>query len=236
MNWRVVVAMAKTPPLLGRYKWAFRLLPPAGVVADIGGGVTALSYRLHEKAHFAAGIDVDAGSLETLRTTDAFVVPTRGSATALPLKSGSLDAALFLDVLEHVADPKKAIAELARVIRHGGHLVLSVPNRGLFQFLDPQNLRMRIDGTLSSQTEHRHYSLNDIAGFFGADFRILNLHSGGLFLYPLMFAFDNSVRKHLGRDWGWLFRRIADWDNQLSWGRWSYNLILLAERTVEENA
>ena len=47
--------------------------------------------------------------------------------TALPFASASLDAVASLDVLEHVPDYALALREFARVLRPGGHLVLSVP-------------------------------------------------------------------------------------------------------------
>ncbi|WP_345672859.1 class I SAM-dependent methyltransferase, partial [Streptomyces phyllanthi] len=43
-----------------------------------------------------------------------------GSATA--------DAVLFSEVIEHLVDPDDALDELRRVLRPGGHLMLSTPN------------------------------------------------------------------------------------------------------------
>lgn len=55
---------------------------------------------------------------------------TRGSLTALPYTDGSFDRATCLDVLEHLAfdEQPKALAELFRVLRPGGELLVSVPN------------------------------------------------------------------------------------------------------------
>lgn len=52
--------------------------------------------------------------------------------TCLPFKSGSFDVVSALDVVEHVPDDAKAIAEISRVLRPGGILVGSVP---AYQFL-----------------------------------------------------------------------------------------------------
>ena len=49
------------------------------------------------------------------------------SLTAIPLPSGSVDLAICTEVLEHVADDRRAVAELRRVLAPGGFLVLSVP-------------------------------------------------------------------------------------------------------------
>lgn len=55
---------------------------------------------------------------------------TRGSLTALPYADGSFDRATCLDVLEHLTfeEQPTALAELFRVLRPRGELLVSVPN------------------------------------------------------------------------------------------------------------
>jgi SAM-dependent methyltransferase len=55
---------------------------------------------------------------------------TTGSLLKLPFGSASFDRALCLDVLEHLTFPEQgpALAELFRVVRPGGELLVSVPN------------------------------------------------------------------------------------------------------------
>ncbi len=50
-----------------------------------------------------------------------------GSATALPFADGCFDVVAAFDVVEHCADESLAVAELARVLRPGGRMLLSVP-------------------------------------------------------------------------------------------------------------
>jgi SAM-dependent methyltransferase len=49
------------------------------------------------------------------------------SATALPLAAGSADLVFASQVIEHVPEPERMVAECARVLRPGGALVLSGP-------------------------------------------------------------------------------------------------------------
>jgi SAM-dependent methyltransferase len=52
----------------------------------------------------------------------------RSDITAIPLASGSVDAILCTEVLEHVEEPLAALAEFSRLLRDGGRLLLSVPS------------------------------------------------------------------------------------------------------------
>ncbi|MCU0561860.1 MAG: class I SAM-dependent methyltransferase [Desulfobacterales bacterium] len=47
----------------------------------------------------------------------------------LPFGAERFDLAICAEVLEHVQDPGRAVAEILRVLRPGGHLVVSVPRR-----------------------------------------------------------------------------------------------------------
>lgn len=48
-------------------------------------------------------------------------------ADALPFADGSFDTILATEVLEHVTDAERAVADAYRVLRPGGHLVVTVP-------------------------------------------------------------------------------------------------------------
>jgi SAM-dependent methyltransferase len=50
-----------------------------------------------------------------------------GSVTALPFGDATFDVVGAFDVIEHCADDHRAVSELARVVRPGGHVLLSVP-------------------------------------------------------------------------------------------------------------
>jgi len=47
--------------------------------------------------------------------------------TKIPVKSGTFDNVLCTEVLEHVPHPELAVAEIARVLKPGGRLVLTAP-------------------------------------------------------------------------------------------------------------
>lgn len=70
-------------------------------------------------------IDISAPALAKLKARGAKVV--LGRITSLPFASGEFDLVCALDVVEHVDDDDGALAELARVTRPGGIVLMSTP-------------------------------------------------------------------------------------------------------------
>ncbi|HTY54600.1 MAG TPA: class I SAM-dependent methyltransferase [Candidatus Binataceae bacterium] len=50
-----------------------------------------------------------------------------GSALALPFRAGSFETVISTQTLEHLTDPMLALVEMRRMLRAGGHLLLSAP-------------------------------------------------------------------------------------------------------------
>lgn len=70
-------------------------------------------------------VDISAPALAKLRERGAEVV--LGRITSLPFASGEFDLVCALDVVEHVDDDDGALAELSRVTRRGGIVLISIP-------------------------------------------------------------------------------------------------------------
>ncbi len=102
--------------------------PHPGRTLDAGCGTGGLLARLREAGHATLfGLEFDAAaSGRAARKSSAPI--TRGSINALPYADASFDAAIAADVLCHAAvDPARALAELSRVLRPGGMLVVNMP-------------------------------------------------------------------------------------------------------------
>lgn len=93
---------------------------------DCGAGTGAFAAEM-VSTHHVSVMDDHAESLELLRqkfTPDQVI---EGSASAMPLPDNTADIVTLLDVLEHVEDDTSAVAEIHRVLKPGGILVLTVP-------------------------------------------------------------------------------------------------------------
>lgn len=98
-------------------------------VADIGCGTGRYSrYAIQQGAAFAHGVDFSEAMLRVAQGHAAqlkHMVVAQGEIDALPLASGRYDVVVCALALEHVADLRTAIHELARILKPGGTLVIS---------------------------------------------------------------------------------------------------------------
>jgi SAM-dependent methyltransferase len=90
-----------------------------------GARVTAFDYDEAELKDVAAMASAMAEAGDVPRPGGSTC--TRGDATALPFPDGSFDRIIAAEVLEHIPDDEAAIAELARVLRPGGTMAVTVP-------------------------------------------------------------------------------------------------------------
>ena len=110
---------------------------PKGEVTllDFGCGNGAQSFGFVDHCARLIGLDIDRHFLAEFRARLAEdglqqkVEPICYGGDDFPLASASVDCALSFAVLEHVGDEDLALRELARVLKPGGRLIISVPNR-----------------------------------------------------------------------------------------------------------
>lgn len=56
----------------------------------------------------------------------------RGDAYNLPFRNESFDEVILEEIIEHFEDQKQVIEEILRILRSGGQVILSTPNKHLF--------------------------------------------------------------------------------------------------------
>jgi SAM-dependent methyltransferase len=94
-----------------------------GRVLDVGAGEAPWRDLLPLDVEYV-GVDADLSGEFGMRRQSNI---TYYDGKRLPYDDGSFDHVLCIEVLEHVSDPLEFMADLHRVLRHGGTLILTVP-------------------------------------------------------------------------------------------------------------
>ena len=110
------------------YLWAvLGLIDPTLVVGDLGCGTGQLSQTIAPYVQRVIAVDASRDMLDAARhrLTEAPNVDIRqGELEALPIDNGALDAAMLSLVLHYSPDPAVALAEVGRVLRPGGRVLV----------------------------------------------------------------------------------------------------------------
>ena len=118
----------------GRLAWFDTLIDWQGCdVLDLGCAGGFMAEALAARGAQVTGIDPADGAIAAARA-HARAQGLRigydvGVGEALPYDDASFDAVVCVDVLEHVADLHKVLAEVARSLRHGGMFLFDTINR-----------------------------------------------------------------------------------------------------------
>jgi 2-polyprenyl-6-hydroxyphenyl methylase / 3-demethylubiquinone-9 3-methyltransferase len=103
-----------------------RLVPPAArpgaVLVDLGCGAGLLAPHLNGKGYRHLGVDLSAAALR--QAAEHGVTPVRADVLAVPLADGCADVVCAGEILEHVYDLPRAVAQACRLLRPGGLLVI----------------------------------------------------------------------------------------------------------------
>lgn len=125
--------------LIRRHRLVRRFAPSTGrVMLDFGCGNGAQTFMFFRDFPKIVALDIGLGHLKELnreverRGLRGKILPVCYDGERLPLPDASIDFAISFEVLEHVRREETALSELARVIRPGGVLAMSVPNRWWF--------------------------------------------------------------------------------------------------------
>jgi SAM-dependent methyltransferase len=198
-----------------------------------------------------SGVEINPAALEKARQNlpDADLHGT--SAEKLPFPDASFDCVTCIEVLEHIPSKLRlqALAEMRRVVRRGGRLVLRVPHAGLFAFLDSNNLRFRAprlysallkngrrDAGFAGGSEdvvwHHHFTKAELHELLGDGWELESSRTGGLLLFPIadiaLWPFYRLQRTN-----NTLYRalhRVADSDLGYDYGRASFDILMVLRR------
>ena len=117
----------------GRYWWASALVSGKAVLDAACGTGYGTSILAGAGAASAVGIDRAAHVIDFARTQAQHGAEFRvGDLLDIPFPDATFDVAVCFEAIEHVAMPEPALDELRRVLKPGGLLAISSPNRDLY--------------------------------------------------------------------------------------------------------
>jgi 2-polyprenyl-3-methyl-5-hydroxy-6-metoxy-1,4-benzoquinol methylase len=147
-------------------------------ILDVGCGEGTLTsiWARHLPEARIVGLDLADAKLERewrlrARPNLQFVV---GAAEALPFGHDEFDVVAAIETLEHVAQPDRVLAQMARVA--SGHMLISVPREPLWRTLNvARGAYLR---TLGDTPGHRHHwSRRDLERLLGAHGEVIEVRT-----------------------------------------------------------
>jgi ubiquinone/menaquinone biosynthesis C-methylase UbiE len=140
-----------------------------GRALDAACGTGRQAAALAELGHDVVGVDANPAMLEKARARVPEADFRIGELAALPFEADSFDLAVCSLALTHLEDPAPAIAELARVVRSGGRIVLSD--------VHPYWVALGAQAAFRDVDERRNYVRNHVhwTGTYLQVFRMLGL-------------------------------------------------------------
>ncbi|MBI4638199.1 MAG: methyltransferase domain-containing protein [Candidatus Rokubacteria bacterium] len=137
------------------------LIAGEGPVADIGCGSSRIIGSLPPGS---VGLDVLARKLRYARRYDVMLV--QGSALKLPFPDESFSCVLCSQVIEHVPKDSPILAELVRILKPGGRLVLGTPDYDRWEWVVTERLYGFFAPGAYADEHIAHYTRDELIDHF----------------------------------------------------------------------
>ncbi|MBA2310966.1 MAG: methyltransferase domain-containing protein [Pseudonocardiales bacterium] len=188
---RTVPGVARENYWFRRHQAVYQELVPHcvdAVVLEAGCGEGYGADLLAAAASRVLALDCDAVTVAHVGHRYPRIAAALGNLVALPLGSSVVDVVVSLQVIEHLWEQERFLAECARVLRLGGRLLLSTPNRLTFSPerdspLNPFHTRELSPAELVELLRAAGFDVSPLLGLrHGGALRELDARHGGSFV------------------------------------------------------
>ncbi|NMC36396.1 methyltransferase domain-containing protein [Candidatus Beckwithbacteria bacterium] len=101
---------------------------------DAGCGTGLFTKEALARKAKVTSIDIASKLVKLTKNKNPKTTALTASLLKLPFENNHFDIVICSDVIEHTKDPYRATKELIRVLKPGGYLALTVPNRSFWYF------------------------------------------------------------------------------------------------------
>lgn len=191
-------------------------LPEGKRILDVGCGDGLNAGKILSELGDYIGVDVSETAVESARRNgyDASLIE---DAVALPFEDETVDAAVSMEVIEHLMFPLRAVQEVSRVLRPGGVVLLTTPNIAYWRLRIDMLFRGRwnpLGDTLAvdepwRDPHIRFFTTSSIRGMLeSAGLEVMDVGGiKGRFLMSLPGAQSTFGRRFSG-DSSWVYRKL----------------------------
>ncbi len=180
---------------------------------DVGCGSGAVSLQVQQCGGRVIGCDISHAQLLSAKHKGVGMLVTN-DALSLSFPDDTFDIVLSSDAIEHTIAPDRAIAEMARVLKPSGKLVLTVPNKA-WKWL----LNLAIFLKLRPYEGHENFpTFSELEIFIRRSGLTLEQHFG-LHPWPFQIRWLHGLSRWVDNHYG-----------EGVWGRWMINQAIVASK------
>ena len=186
-----------------------------GCILDNGCGTGILSEAMPREGIKLIGLDISHNMLQyASKRIERLVL---GDSQRLPFADGAFDLVVGRSLLHHLPDPAKGVAEIHRVLRGGGEMVMVDTNSSLISTIP----RAVAKGGEHFSDDHKNMALPKLVSTIKQYFHIDNVYHFGYFAYPIGFPDIADIGRYipfaprLTRK----FIKVDEWISRIPWLR-----------------
>ena len=157
-----------------------------GKALDVGCGAGQMALAMAERGYDPYAVDISEGMVEATNATFEAAGRTANVQIAdmrdLPFEDNTFDWVTGLGAIEYLQDPGEAVREFARIVRPGGHVIVTAPNPYRLAFaLDPIGVAMGVLGPPPTGYPRQYISQDKLRSYAdSADLEVVGMLGHGV--------------------------------------------------------